>query len=190
MNFTLPKAVTIDGEEHEIRYDYRVALDIISMLNDPDLGGSDKAEALMQMFYVHPERIRNIEEAIKQCYGFIDQGKPGKKGPRTMDWEQDFEYIVGPVNRVLGRELREIEYDTENNRGGLHWWTFLAAYMEIGGDCLFSQIVSIRDKLARGEKLEKTERKWLNENRGMILLKKKYSQEENEELDKWIKGGE
>ena len=45
-----------------------------------------------------------------------------------MDGEQDFPFIVGPVNRVLGKEIQSLKY--------LHWWSFLSAYTEIG-DCTF-----------------------------------------------------
>ena len=65
-----------------------------------------------------------------------------------MDGEQDFPFIVGPVNRVLGKEIRSLKY--------LHWWSFLSAYTEIG-DCTFQKIVSIRSKRAKGMRLEKGE---------------------------------
>ena len=55
MNFSLPKTVSIDGKELRIRYDFRVILEIITMLEDADLDGGDKTEALIEMFYVDPE---------------------------------------------------------------------------------------------------------------------------------------
>ena len=81
-----------------------------------------------------------------------------------------------------------MDYDIDTNTGGLHWWTFMSAYMEIGGDCLFSQIVSIRDKQARGEKLDKSERKWLRRNNDIIQLRQRFSDSENEIIDAWTKG--
>ena len=105
-----------------------------------------------------------------------------------MDWEQDFNYIIAPINRVLGKEIREIPYDFDANTGGLHWWTFMSAYMEIGGDCMFSQIVSIRDKQARGKKLEKYEREWLRRNADIVNLKQKFTGKENELFHEWMGG--
>ena len=46
----------------------------------------------------------------------------------------------------------------------LHWWTFLGAYMEIG-ESLFSQILSVRMKKAKGKKLEDWEREFYKENK-------------------------
>lgn len=190
MIYDLPKTATVDGVELEIRYDYRVILTILEMLNDPDLPDTLKAEGVIELFYVNPSGIHNAKAAVEACYDFIDMGEtPGKKSPRVMDWEQDFRYIVAPVNRVLGYECREITYDYNTNTGGLHWWTFMAAYMEIGGDCMFSQIVSIRDKLARGKKLEKYERDWLHRNRNIVDLKQKLSQAENDLASAWMGGG-
>lgn len=189
MNYSLPKTVIIGEQELGIRYDFRVILEIITMLQDADLEQGDKAQALLQMFYMEPEKITDANTAIKECFRFIDMGdKPEKKAPKTMDWEKDFEYIIAPINRVLGYEARAVEYNPETNQGGLHWWTFMSAYMEIGGDCLFSQIVSIRDKQARGKKLEKYEREWMNRNKDLIILKNKYSEAEDELLTEWIGG--
>ncbi|MBQ0067677.1 MAG: hypothetical protein KBS60_05815 [Phascolarctobacterium sp.] len=185
MNYGIPTSVTINGTDYEIRSDFRVILEIIEMLNDPDLDQRDKGECLLTMFYLHAEQLKpaDIEQAVAECYRFIDMddSHPKKKSARIVDWEQDFNYIIAPVNRVLGFEARACEY--------LHWWTFMGAYMEIGGDCLFSQIVNIRDKQARGEKLEKHERKWLNRNRGLVELKSRFSEKDNEMLKQMLGGG-
>lgn len=189
MNYGLPKTVTVGGEELAVRYDFRVILTILELLGDPELEDADKAEAIFELFYVNPEKIRNPREAVEACYQFIDMGeKSNKKSPRLMDWEQDFMYIIAPINRVLGREVRETPYDFDNNTGGLHWWTFMGAYMEIGSDCMFSQIVSIRDKRARGKKLEKHEREWMHRNLSLIEFKHKYTETENTLAAEWMRG--
>lgn len=187
MNFILPKSVEIDGEQHAIRYDFRVILEIITMLEDAELDGAEKTEALMEMFYLNPDSIMDVNGAVTACFDFIDAGskRQKKKSPRLTDWEQDFEYIIAPVNRVLGFESRAVEYDPIQNTGGLHWWTFLSAYMEIGGDCLFAQIVSIRDKQAHKKKLEKHEREWLRRNGDLVRLKNRYTAADEELIKEW-----
>ena len=191
MLYTLPKSVEIDGTEFPIRYDFRCILDIIEAMNDPDLSDDDKALATLQIFYPDYEAIKNYDEALKQCFWFIDCGdtRPRKKKPRLIDWESDFEYIIAPVNRVLGYEARAVEYNAQENTGGLHWWTFVSAYMEIGGDCLLSTIVSIRDKQARGKKLEKYEREWARNNADLLRIKQRFSESDDEMLKQWTGGG-
>lgn len=179
--YDLPTNVDISGHEYEIRSDYRAILDICVALNDQELSEEEKATALMDIFYpdflsMPPEHYR---EAIEKCFWFIGGGadQPKKdKQPRLLDWEQDFQYIVAPVNRVLGREVRAAEY--------MHWWTFLSAYMEIG-ECLFSQIVRIRERLATGKKLDKSDREWYRKNRHLVDMKPGYTETDSTTLKEW-----
>ena len=180
MNYELPNSVLVGGVPVAVRSDFRVILDIMEALNDPDLDDADRSAAVIQMFYPNWRKLRNYQEALEKMFWFIDggQAREKKKSPRLVDWEQDFDRIIAPVNRVLGMEARAVPYDPKKNTGGLHWWTFLAAYMEIGNDCLFSQIVSIRDKMKRGKKLDKNEREWYRRNRDLVEIKTHYSDAE------------
>ena len=54
--------------------------------------------------------------------------------------------------------------------------------MEIG-ECTFSNIISIRSKKQKGQKLEKWEQNFYKENRKMIDLPHKLSKEEQDFLD-------
>lgn len=182
MEYGLPKKVNIKGVDFEIRYDFRVILEILEALNDEELEGAEKMECVLKMFYVDWEHIEDISEAIEACYRFIDGGKEptGRKSPRLVDWERDFDYIIAPVNRVLGYEAREA--------ASVHWWTFLSAYMEMGGESLMCQIISLRDKLSKGKKLEKHEREWLRNNRQLVQLPQKYSAADEEMLRKMTGG--
>lgn len=180
MTWDLPTSVDVQGAAYAIRTDYRCILDICTALNDPELSEAEKACVALELFYpdfaaMPPEQFR---EALEQCFWFIDGGQPGsgKKSPRLVDWEQDFPHIIAPVNRVMGREVRGPE--------PLHWWTFLAAYNEIG-DCTFAQIVRIRDKLARGKALDKQDREWYRRNRELVDFKRKYTDADNELFKQW-----
>jgi hypothetical protein len=93
-----------------------------------------------------------------------------------MDWEQDFPLIVSPVNRSLGFEVRGVEY--------LHWWTFLAAYREIG-DCTFAQVVSIRKKKMAGKKLDRAEAQFYADNREIVDLRRLETQAERDIFAEW-----
>jgi hypothetical protein len=97
-----------------------------------------------------------------------------------MDWEQDFQYIVAPINRVVGQEIRSIPY--------LHWWSFVSAYYEIG-DCFFAQIVRIRNKKAKGALKDKADKEFYKENRSLIDFKTNYTSAEEAMLKNWGGGG-
>ena len=187
MEYGLPKSLEIDGEIFAIRYDFRVILDIFEALNDPELTDQDRALAVLQMFYPEWEKLNDYESALKECFRFINCGKEEeaqKKQPKLIDWEQDFQLIISPVNRVLGYEIRSKEYDPESNSGGVHWYTFMSAYAEIG-DCLFAQVVRIRDKKAKGKPLDKSDREFYRKNRDIIDIKTHYSEVEEDLVKMW-----
>ena len=189
MVYGLPKSVEIDGQDFAVRYDFRVILDIFEALNDPELSDSARGYVVLNLFYPEFDRLTDYEEAAKKCYWFINGGndeQPQKKQAlRLMNWEQDFSYIAAPVNRVLGYEVRAVPYDYEANTGGVHWWTFLSAYLEIG-DCLFAQIVRIRSLKAKGKALDKQDREFYRANRDMVDIKTKYTEAEEAAINKWI----
>lgn len=182
MIYDLPTAIDIGGSEYSIRSDYRAILDIIMALSDPDISEWERVFSAVSAFYVDYETIpcEHEEEAIQKCFWFINGGTDehtSQKHPRLVDWEQDFPLIISPVNKVLGKEARSLEY--------LHWWSFLGAYKEIG-DCTFANVVSMRNKLAKHKKLDKSEKEWLRENRDLVEFKKKYTDAEENLLNKWI----
>ena len=61
----------------------------------------------------------------------------------------------------------------------MHWWTFIGYFDEIG-EGTFSQVLSIRQKRAKGKKLEKWEQEFLKNNRSMVILKHQMSDEQKE----------
>ena len=137
MGYGLPKSVEINDQNFSIRYDFRVILTIFEVLDDEELSDEERAYTALRLFFVDFDSIPDYDEAIKQLFWFINGGQypdDKKKEPEIIDWAKDFQFIVSPVNRVLGKEIRESEYDPDTNTGGTHWFTFLSAYMEIG-DC-------------------------------------------------------
>ncbi|MBO5543026.1 MAG: hypothetical protein J5949_00200 [Oscillospiraceae bacterium] len=164
------------GRRYAVRTDFRVILEILVMLRDPDLRDGDKAEALLRMFYV--ERPTEADAAIEACYRFIQPHPVQQSAPRSLvDWELDFDLMAAPVNHILGTECRALPY--------LHWHTFLAAWMEIGPETLFGQVLRIREKLRTGRKLEKAEQRFLRQNRSLVILPTRLSREEEKLMAEW-----
>lgn len=184
MNYDLPKTVNIAGSDYAIRWEYRDILTILTALADPDLSAEDKALATLGIFYPDVEclPVEDWKEALTRASWFIDGGREAarQRGPRLMDWEQDFPWIVAPVNRVLGRDIRD--------EVPLHWWTFLAAFYEIG-DCTFAQIVRVRDMQARGKKMDKADREWARQNADLVRLRTRYGEQDDDLLKAWMGRG-
>lgn len=181
MNYSLPTSLEVDGKEYAIRWDYRAALDVCVALGDPELTDTERALVALKILYIDDIPYTHIQEAIDKLVWYIDCGnteKSDRPQPKLMDWEQDFQYIAAPVNRVLGQEIRSLPFDPVKNINSLHWWTFISAYYEIG-ECTFSQIVSIRNKLAKRKKLDKIEQEFYRDHRQMVDIKTKYTEDEN-----------
>lgn len=178
--YALPTSVKVKGAEYEIRSDYRAVLDIITALSDSELDNRDKAEAVLEIFYPDFDEMphEDYQEAINQCFRFIDRGQERKqqKEPVLMSFEQDFDMIIAPINSIAGCEVRSLEY--------LHWYSFLSFYQEIG-DCLFAQVVRIRDKKAHGKALDKQDREFYRRNRDIVDLKTNYTEAEKDLLAAW-----
>lgn len=181
MNYSLPTEVEIGGNVYPIRSDYRAILDIFGTFEDPDMDNNQNALAALDIFYPDFLTIpgEQLREAAEKMLWFINCGDEGdnRKRPKLMDWEQDFQYIAAPINRVVGQEIRSMPY--------LHWWTFISAYYEIG-DCFFAQIVRIRSLRAKGKRLEKADQEFYRENKRLVDIKEKYSEAENTQLQEWI----
>ena len=169
MNYGLPVTAVVNGTEYDIRSDWRAILDIITAIDDPDLSEQEKAYTALFIFY------RDFDSMPIEDYQ--EELKKEKKKPKLVDWEQDFNLIIGPINKVAGTEIRALEY--------LHWWTFISYYNEIDGESTFARVVGIRDKKARGKSLDKEERAWYNRNRQLVDLKVRYSDDEKDLLARW-----
>lgn len=190
----LPRQVEVGGVDYEIRTDYRAILDLCAVYGEPELSNGEKALAVLDIFYFAPEG-RSIppehwREAIEKCVWFIDGGdQPLSRspGPSLVNWEQDIRMILAPISRVNGGDVRAIPYDYDANQGGLHWWTFLSLYMEIG-DCLFAQVVRIRDKKARGKRLDKQDQEFYRRNRELVDIRRTYTENEQAFLKEWGAG--
>lgn len=173
-SWILPQTLNIAGKDYEIREDFRAILDILSAFNNETLTDSEKIQSAIEILYypeIPPEG--HLDEAFEKALWFIDCGieQEDAPKPRTMDWNHDAGIIFPAVNKVAGFEVRCNKV--------IHWWTFYGWFMEIE-DGLFSQVLSIRQKLAKGKKLERWEVEFLTNNRNLCELKGNVSKEQED----------
>lgn len=173
--YELPTILSVNSSKYPIRTDFRDILTIIQALDDPDLDDQSKAYVLLNILYLTEVPDSDIEQALKAGSEFISGGieESTLPQPKLMDWEQDAPLIMPAINKVAGMEVRSLPY--------LHWWTFIGYYMEIG-EGQFSTVVGIREKKAKGKKLDKEEQEFYRRNRNLVDLKKKISTEDEEAL--------
>ena len=180
----LPAALPVGEQSWAIHGDFRDVLEVIGWL-DGDQGETllpeERWYVAMTLFYrdfprmppaLYPEAARRLAE-------FIAGGRPdmAPPGPRLLDWQRDAPMIVAGVNRAAGCEVRSLPF--------LHWWSFLAWFSAIGEGPL-ATVVSIRDKLRRGKKLEAWELSYYRAHRSEIDLRPARSQAEQAEHDRLL----
>lgn len=177
---SLPDSLEINGRKVKLKSsDYRVALIVFQALNDPDMPDYEKAYVMVDAL-LGWENVGDDErnDALEKCLWFLNGGKANdeRKGkPKLMDWEQDEQMIFSAVNRIAGKEVRELPY--------MHWWTFLGYFQEIG-EGLFSTIILIRQKLAKGKKLDEWESEFYAEHKEQVDIKERYSEAEKRRMER------
>lgn len=176
----LPYTLSVDGVQRKINADFRDVINILCAYNDPELDSESRTFILLNNLYSEDfTEFKDIDEAIKQAVWFIDCGKEYSKTESTprrlMDWEQDYNIVISAVNKSANvLDVRDLPF--------LHWWTFMG-YLEERGECTFSYVVEIRDKMSKGKNLEKYEREFLNANREQVILQDKYSEDEQRQIN-------
>lgn len=168
--YELPITVPIAGTVYNIRNkaDYRVILDVIATYEDAELTHEEQILVSLIIFYEcldstesvfdvfdTPELLENALQSMMSFIGCYNNDVGYKTQHKVIDWIQDEQLIVSAINNVARTEIRALEY--------LHWWTFISYYMAVGS-CTLATVVSIRDKIARGKKLDDTERDFKRDN--------------------------
>ena len=143
-----------------------MVLDCFKALNDEELSEQERLFTSLIIFYKDFSTIEDVMEQsdiLKQLqeemFIFFDGGdknlENNTENINVIDWDRDSNLIVSAVNNVAGKEIRSEEY--------LHWWTFISYYTAIN-ESLLSEVIKLRYKRVKGEKLETYERKFIQNN--------------------------
>lgn len=180
MKWNLPDSLEVGRAVYAINADYRDILNIIFKLENKNQDEQIRLYVCLALFYKNFDEMPecDYQEASEKLFWFISCGEEVEpKAPQKLfDWNQDYQMIVSDINKVAGHDIRSDKF--------CHWWTFISCFYSIG-EGLLSTVVSIREKLRRGKKLEKWEREYYNKNRSKIDFKKRYTPEENELIKQW-----
>lgn len=156
----LPQTLNINGRAYKIRSDYRDILQIIAAFGDKELSDEEKAYVCLKRLFIAMESIpkSDYQDAYEAAVTFIECHISDRKpSPKVVNWEKDEQLIFPAINKVAGIEVRAVPY--------MHWWTFLGYFQSIDREDIWGFILTIRQKRAKGKKLEKYEKDFLNANR-------------------------
>ena len=146
----LPETVTINHTEYPVRSDHKTCLRIMLAFEDSTLTNQEKQIILLGSLY--PDVPDDARAASQQAIWFLNGGQAHDEeddGPRLFSFAHDANLIYAAFKQTHGVDL---------SRDTLHWWQFLALFMDLGQDTTFCQLVALRKRVKTGKatKEEKT----------------------------------
>ena len=162
----LPRSLAVGGKAYSIRYGFKDCLNIMAAFEDEELTNEEKIIVMLDVLYETADFTdENIDEAIEKAVWFLSGGNPQheKEEKPLSRLEKDEQLIFAAVNEVAHMDIRMDP--------GIHYWTYLSYIQSISSKSLFASVVRIREKLNKGEKLDKDEKKFYKDNKEMIDLR-------------------
>lgn len=141
-----PESVTIDTTEYPINTDFRGCIKIIMAFEDNELTPQEKQLILLANLYsVVPD---NLQAALDRANWFLNGGKEQSNSNeasevhRVYSFSKDANFIYAAFRQTHGIDLTTAQ---------LHWWTFLALFMDLGQDTTFCQLTALRKRIKTGK---------------------------------------
>jgi hypothetical protein len=142
----LPETLTVAGKEYAIRSDFRTALRVLLAFEDNGLTMLEKQMVLVENLFV--ETPAEIAEAGRAAIAFLDGGGDDEKedstggGLRLYSFSKDANIIYAAFQQTHGIDLQKAQ---------LHWWQFLALFMDMGADTTFCNLIGLRKRVKTGK---------------------------------------
>jgi len=142
-----PEIVTIGTTEYPLNTDFRACLKIIMAFEDNELTPQEKQLILLSNLYsVVPN---DLNAALDHANWFLNGGKEKPTDDegeithvRVYSFAKDGNFIYAAFRQTHGIDLSTAQ---------LHWWTFLALFMDLGQDTTFCQLTALRKRLKTGK---------------------------------------
>lgn len=176
----LPEFVMIDERKFSVNTDFRACLKTIMAFEDNDLTIAEKQMVMLENTYF--TKPNDVEQAFIKANWFLNGGEEMDDSPvslqRLYSFSVDSQLIYSAFKQTHNIDLQNAE---------LHWWKFLALFMDLGSDTAFCQLVGLRKRLADGS-ATKEERKLASDLGDKIVLPaiEKHSIEEQERFNKFM----
>lgn len=138
----LPATVVIDHTEYKIETDFRTCLRTILAFEDNELTPQEKYIVLLNnMFPVLPN---DTQYGVVEAMRFLNGGEDHEESdaPRVYSFAKDARFIYAAFRQTHGIDL---------NTAQLHWWTFMALFMDLGQDTTFCQLTALRKRIKTGK---------------------------------------
>ncbi len=155
----LPETLTIYHTEYPVDSDFRTCLKIILAFEDNELTSQEKQIILFSMLFLDMPPV--TQETFEQANWFLNAGMSGESEDTPMrlySFAKDSNFVFAAFRQTHGIDLRKAD---------LHWWEFLALFMDMGSETTFCQLTALRKRLKTG-KASKDEKQFAHDHPEMI----------------------
>lgn len=133
-----PKYAEIDGRQHKINTDYKVALACFRAMNDAEITDIERPYAVLGLLFGEEVEIENVEKAIEVARKFLQCGKEEIQEDSIAD--MDFEYDEDLINASF---MADYHIDLENT--DMHWWKFCSLVSGLSDQTILNKVRDIRN---------------------------------------------
>jgi len=139
-----PNELEIDGRQYAVNSDFRSCLRIILAFEDNDLTSAEKQMIMLNNLY--PVIPNNVQAAFTKGGWFLNGGKASQDedetAPRLYSFSRDADLIFAAFRQTHSIDIKTVD---------LHWWEFLALFMDLGADTTFCNLINLRKRVKTGK---------------------------------------
>ena len=144
-----PDAIEIDGEIFTVNTDFRVGLQIMADFENPEFDQDERAYLMLNRIYVDLPEDKDLQfyqKAMEKAVKFLNAGDESAQDtegkPRLYSFNKDARLIYSAFSQTHAVDLQTAD---------MHWWRFLALFMDLGADTAFNSMVNLRKRYHDGK---------------------------------------
>jgi hypothetical protein len=145
----LPEAIRIGEDIHPIDPDFRNCIRIMLAYEDNELTPNEKQSILVHNLYTDPNSLKDYHQAAIKAIKFLNGGDEildegtGISVHRLYSFSKDSKLIFAAFQQTHDIDLQNVDF--------MHWWKFMALFMDLGSETLFCSIVALRKRVHDGK---------------------------------------
>lgn len=186
----LPCSVTVAGQDCLIDTDWRIGVQMESLLLDESVEEEQKSLLVLNLYFPDFSQrpgfyLSHLEEALEACYRFYQDGQPGQERGQSRKRVYDFEQDEGLLTAAF---LADYGIDLTDPDLKLHWHRFLALFSGLREEDTISRILSIR--AADTSRMKGEERDWYTRMQRRYAIRRKEDPLEAKVEEALLNGGD
>lgn len=146
---TLPTTITLNGRAWRVRHNFQDCLRAVCACEDAGLTVYEKHKLMVENVFINlPDDLAGARRAASLFLNGGEVTDPDDAPLRLFSFSKDAGLIFSAFRQTHNIDLQS---------AALHWWVWLALFMDLGSDTAFVNLVALRKRVKTG-KASKEER--------------------------------